>query len=38
MSGDMFSEMGRISVRPEWVGIMDFEQRFPKAIAEAMSG
>jgi hypothetical protein len=36
--GGMFSEMGRISVRPEWVGIMDFEQRFPKAIAEAMSG
>jgi len=34
----MFSEMGRISVRPEWVGMLDFEQRFPQAIANAMSG
>jgi hypothetical protein len=28
-----FSEMGRIAVRPEWVGILDFETRFPSALA-----
>jgi hypothetical protein len=32
------SHMTRISVRPEWVSILDFETRFPSAIAEAMSG
>jgi PPOX class probable F420-dependent enzyme len=36
--GKMFSQMARISVRPEWVGIMDFEKRFPNAIEAAMSG
>lgn len=30
--GGMFSEMGRISVRPEWVAILDFETRFPSAL------
>jgi nitroimidazol reductase NimA-like FMN-containing flavoprotein (pyridoxamine 5'-phosphate oxidase superfamily) len=34
----MSSHMTRISVRPEWVSILDFETRFPSAIAEAMSG
>jgi len=34
--GKMFSQMARISVRPEWVGIMDFENRFPNAIEAAM--
>jgi hypothetical protein len=34
----MFSEMVRVSVRPEWVGILDFETRFPSAIAAALSG
>ena len=34
----MFSQMVRISVRPEWVSILDFETRFPSAIAAAMSG
>jgi hypothetical protein len=34
----MFSEMVRVSVQPEWVGILDFETRFPSAIAAAMSG
>ncbi len=34
----MFSQMTRVSVRPEWVGILDFERRFPSAIAAAMSG
>ncbi len=34
----MTSQMARITVRPEWVGILDFEKRFPSAIEEAMSG
>jgi hypothetical protein len=34
----MFTHMARITVKPEWVGILDFEARFPIAIAEAMSG
>ncbi len=34
----MFSQMARIVVQPEWVGILDFEQRFPSAIEAAMSG
>jgi hypothetical protein len=34
----MYSQMVRISVRPEWVSILDFEQRFPSAIEAAMSG
>jgi PPOX class probable F420-dependent enzyme len=34
----LFPRMARIAVRPEWVGILDFETRFPSAIAAAMSG
>ena len=34
----MFSQMTRISIKPEWVGILDFEKRFPSAIESAMSG
>ena len=34
----MFSQMARIVVQPEWVGILDFAQRFPSAIEAAMSG
>lgn len=34
----MFSQMARISVRPEWVSIIDFEKRFPSAIEAAMGG
>jgi hypothetical protein len=34
----MSPQMVRISVRPEWVGILDFEERFPSAIEAAMSG
>jgi len=30
--GAMVSEMGRIAVRPEWVGILDFETRLPSAL------
>jgi hypothetical protein len=36
--GKMFSQMARISVRPEWVSIIDFEKRFPSAIETAMAG
>lgn len=34
--GQMFDEMYRIRVCPEWVNILDFEQRFPEAFAAAM--
>jgi hypothetical protein len=30
-------EMARIAVRPEWVAILDFETRFPSALARRMS-
>jgi len=29
----MTTEMGRIAVTPEWVGILDFESRFPSALS-----
>jgi hypothetical protein len=36
--GQLSLTMGfRVAVTPEWVGIMDFEQRFPGAIANAMA-
>ncbi len=31
-------KMARIAIRPEWVGILDFETRFPSAIEKAMAG
>jgi hypothetical protein len=34
----MFSHMARLVIHPEWVGILDFEQRFPSAIETAISG
>lgn len=34
----MFPQMARIVIQPEWVGILNFEQRFPSAIEAAMSG
>ena len=34
----MFTQMARIAVVPEWVGILDFEMRYPSAIAAAMAG
>jgi hypothetical protein len=34
----MSPQMTRIAVQPEWVGILDFERRFPSAIEAAMSG
>jgi hypothetical protein len=32
----MWSQMVRIFIRPEWVGLLDFETRFPSAIERAM--
>ncbi len=32
----MFTQMARIVIRPEWVGTLDFEARFPSAIEAAM--
>lgn len=34
----LFPQMARIAVTPEWVAILDFEQRYPSAIAAAMAG
>ena len=33
----LFPQMARITVSPSWVGIIDFEKRFPSAIESAMS-
>ncbi len=30
--GAMFSEMARIAIRPDWVGIIDMQTRFPSAM------
>jgi hypothetical protein len=30
--------MVRVAITPEWVGIIDFEQRFPHMLEEAMAG
>lgn len=34
--GSMSPQMTRILVRPEWVGILDFQTRFPSALERAM--
>jgi hypothetical protein len=34
---NLSKQSARIEVTPEWVGILDFEQRFPSAIANAMA-
>jgi hypothetical protein len=34
--GPMFHQMARVFIRPTWVGILDFEGRFPSAIERAM--
>ena len=36
--GQLFRQMARITIRPEWVGFLDFQSRFPSAIAKAMGG
>jgi hypothetical protein len=38
MTHPKMRQMMRIAVTPEWVGIIDFEQRFPSAIEKAMAG
>jgi Pyridoxamine 5'-phosphate oxidase len=30
------SQMARVAIRPEWVGILDFETRFPSALERDM--
>jgi hypothetical protein len=35
--GGLFTHMARIAVKPDWVGVLDFETRFPSAIEAAMS-
>jgi len=37
MINNLSSEAARIAVRPEWVGVLDFETRFPIAIAKRMA-
>ena len=34
--GAMIPRMARIFITPEWVGILDFETRFPSAVEHAM--
>jgi hypothetical protein len=34
--GQMMTQMARIAVRPAWVTILDFETRFPEALARRM--
>ena len=36
MAGGLMTAMARIFVTPEWVGVMDFEARFPNALERAM--
>ncbi|MFN8444903.1 MAG: pyridoxamine 5'-phosphate oxidase family protein [Caldilineaceae bacterium] len=36
--GSLFPAMTRIALKPTWANILDFEQRFPSAIAAAMAG
>jgi hypothetical protein len=38
MAGKLFTHFARIAITPEWVAVMDFEQRFPNAIEDAMAG
>jgi hypothetical protein len=37
-ASQMMSSMARIVITPNWVGIMDFEQRFPNELERAMAG
>ncbi len=32
----MFTQMVRIAVQPQWVGIIDFDHRFPSSVERAM--
>jgi hypothetical protein len=33
----MFPKMVRIAIEPEWVGLLDFKERFPSAIERAVN-
>jgi hypothetical protein len=33
----MMTQTARIAVRPTWVGVLDFETRFPQALAKRMA-
>jgi hypothetical protein len=33
---EMYKQMARIAIKPEWLKILDFETRFPSAIEEAV--
>ena len=35
--GQLLQQAGRIAVRPEWVSIIDFQTRFPSALAKRMT-
>jgi hypothetical protein len=35
--GQLLSHAGRIAVRPDWVSIIDFQTRFPSALARRMA-
>ncbi len=35
-AGGLGLQFARIALRPEWVGLIDFEQRFPNALEEGM--
>ncbi|HEY8744251.1 MAG TPA: hypothetical protein VIU62_14195 [Chloroflexota bacterium] len=32
LSAAGFLDMARVSIRPTWVGVLDFETRFPSAL------
>lgn len=36
--GGMVDHMVRFCVEPDWVGVIDFEERWPSAVAKAMAG
>jgi Pyridoxamine 5'-phosphate oxidase len=35
--GQMFPKFGKIAIKPDWVGIIDFEGRFPSEMAKQMA-
>jgi hypothetical protein len=36
--GPLMTQMARLTIRPAWVGTLDFETRFPSAVEKAMAG
>jgi hypothetical protein len=33
----MFKQLAKITLRPDWVSVLDFETRFPQRISQAMA-